>query len=142
MKAKWKNVVKKTGIMILTIAAGALLAGCSSKLAAGFDEDSVKKSAQELIDHLTAGEYQEAVDMMSQTTQGALPVEDLSALMETAKEQTGAFQKYKSIAVVGQKDSSGTDCAVAVAAVSYEKGMVTYTISFNMDMEVIGLWMK
>ncbi len=115
--------------------------GASSKLADAFDEASVKASAQELIDHLTAGEYQEAADMMSKTMQEALPMEQLASAMETVGGQTGAFQKYKSIAVVGQKDDSGADYAVAVVA-AYEKGTVTYNVSFDTNMEVTGLWMK
>lgn len=59
MNIKKGNAVKKMWTMLLTAAASALLlAGCaSSKLADAFDEASVKASAQELIDHLTAGEY-------------------------------------------------------------------------------------
>lgn len=144
MNAKKGNIVKRVWTMLLMGAVAALLlSGCtSSKLSEDFDEASVKASAQELIDHLTAGEYQEAEDMMSKAMQEALPVEELVSLMETVSGQTGAFQKYKSAAVVGQKDSSGADCAVAVVSVSYEKGTVTYTVSFDTNMEVIGLWMK
>ena len=84
MNIKKGNAVKKMWTMLLTAAASALLlAGCaSSKLADAFDEASVKASAQELIDHLTAGEYQEAADMMSKTMQEALPMEQLASAME------------------------------------------------------------
>ena len=144
MNIKKGNAVKKMWTMLLTAAASALLlAGCaSSKLADAFDEASVKASAQELIDHLTAGEYQEAADMMSKTMQEALPMEQLASAMETVGGPTGAFQKYKSIAVVGQKDDSGADYAVAVVVAAYEKGTVTYNVSFDTNMEVTGLWMK
>ena len=80
--------------------------------------------------------------MMNVTMQEALSAEDLAATMETMNEQTGAFKEYKSIAVVGQQDAQGTDMAVAVIVASFEKRNVTYTISFNTDMEMIGLWMK
>ena len=80
--------------------------------------------------------------MMNSVVQEAISAEDLKANVETMNEQTGAFKEYKSIAVVGQQDAQGTDMAVAVIVASFEKRNVTYTISFNTDMEVIGLWMK
>ena len=44
--------------------------------------------------------------------------------------------------MIGQKDSEGADCAVAVVVAAFEKGNLTYNISFNTEMEIIGLWMK
>ena len=132
-----KKVLLLLGAMVL------VLSGCSStKLAEAFDEETVKEAAQEAVGYLAAGEYEKNIEMMDSAMQEALSSEDLKANVETMNEQTGAFKEYKSIAVVGQQDAQGTDMAVAVVVASFEKRNVTYTISFNTDMEVIGLWMK
>lgn len=134
---------KNISMVLVMILAAFLLTGCSStKLAEGFDEAAVKETAQEAVDFLIAGEYGECVAMMSQEMQAALTAEDLAAAAEGVNAQVGAFRKYESIAVVGQKDSAGVDCAVAVVVASFEKGKVTYTVSLNANMEVVGFWMK
>ena len=130
--------------IVLAVMLAALgLGGCSStKLAEAFDEAAVKEAAQAAVDHLNAGEYEECVAMMSQEMQAALTAEALAAAAGDAMAKAGEFQEYKSIAVVGQKDSAGTDCAVAVAVASFKNSKITYTVSFNTDMEIIGFYMK
>ena len=143
-KANMKGLVRKCISMAMVMAAAVfLLAGCSStKLSADFDEEKVKTAAQEAIGHMVAGEYEECVGLMSEEMQAAVSAEILESNMETVAGQKGAFQEYKSSSVVGQKDKDGTDYAVAVIVAAFEKGNVTFTISYDKDMQVIGLWMK
>ena len=129
--------------MALVMAAAAfLLTGCGTKLSADFDEEKVKTAAQEAIGHLAAGEYEECVELMSEEMQAAVTAESLASNMETMAGQKGAFQEYKSSSVVGQKDKDGTDYAVAVVVAAFEKGNVTFTVSYDTDMQIIGFWMK
>lgn len=138
------KIVKKTAAAMALIALMALaLAGCGgTKLAEGFDEETVEKSAREAVSSLVKGEYDAIVSKMSPDMQAAVPAADLAANMELMNAQTGAFQEYKSVAVVGQEGADGTDAAVAVIVAEFENCDVTYTISYNTDMEIIGLWMK
>ena len=43
---------------------------------------------------------------------------------------------------MGQKDKAGTDYAVAVVVADFENGKVTYNVSFDTNMEIVGFWMK
>ena len=135
---------KSISIVMLCILTAVCLCGCggSTKLSESFDENTVKETAQKAVDCLISGEYEDCVAMMGQEMREALPAEALEANVAPVMEQTGAFQEYKSITVVGQKGSDGADCAVAVVVASFEKGKLTYTISFDTGMEIIGLWMK
>lgn len=120
-----------------------LMAGCSStRLADAFEEEQVKAAAQTVVDNLIAGAYEADIAMMSPAMQEAISAEALAANMEMMNGKTGAFKEYKSVAAVGQKSAQGGDMAVVVIVAAFEKGNVTYTISFNADMEVEGLWMK
>ena len=140
MKTK---MTKGISIIMLLAVMAAALAGCSStKLADAFDEDTVKAAAQEAIDDTVAGEYDKVIAMMSEATQKAITAEMLETNMTAMNEQTGAFKEYKSTAVVGQKNAAGEDTAVAVIVAAFEKRSVTYTVSFNADMEIDGFWMK
>lgn len=144
MKTKMKNIAKRGISMALIIAMSALLLmGCSgTKLSGDYDEEKVKAVAQEAIDHLVAGEYEECTGLMSEEMQAAITAEVLAANMETMAAQKGAFQEYKSNTVVGQKDKDGTEYAVAVVVAGFEKGNVTFTVSFGADMQISGFWMK
>lgn len=152
MKMNWetkkkdnlKRLVRQCISMALVMAAAVfLLTGCGgTKLSADFDEEKVKTAAQEAIGHLIAGEYEECVGLMSEEMQAAVTAEVLASNMETLTGQKGAFQEYKSSSVVGQKDKSGTDYAVAVIVAAFEKGNVTFTVSYGTDMQMTGFWMK
>lgn len=134
---------KSICMAMVMILAAFWLTGCSStKLADSFDEATVKETVQKAVDHLIAGEYEECMEMMSQEMQEALTEEALAAAAGDVMAAAGEFQEYKSIAVVGQKDQSGADCAVVVAVASFENNKITYTVSFNADMEIIGFYMK
>ena len=130
-------------IMLLFALTAFTLSACSgTKLSETFDEGKVKEAAQTVVDCLLSGEYGECVAMMSQEMQAALTAEVMEANMAALKEQTGEFQEYKSTTVIGQKDSGGAEYAVAVVVAAFEKGNITYNVSFDTEMRVIGLWMK
>lgn len=44
--------------------------------------------------------------------------------------------------MVGQKDKDGTEYAVAVVIAAFEKGNLTFTVSFDKEMKMHGFWMK
>ena len=134
---------KGISMALIMAASMLLLIGCGgTKLSGDFDEEKVKAAAHEAIDHLTAGEYEECVALMGEEMQAALSAEVLAANMETITGQKGAFQEYKSCSVVGQKDKEGTESAVAVVVAAFEKGNLTFTVSFDKEMKMIGFWMK
>lgn len=130
-------------VLFFTLCLVCLLTGCTStKLADVFDEEQVQEAARTVVDNLLAGEYEADIAMMSPALQEALSAETLAANMEMMNGKTGAFREYKSMAAVGQKNAQGGDMAVVVIVAAFEKGNVTYTVTFNTDMEVDGLWMK
>ena len=142
-KAGRTGLLRKGIIMVLAMAAALSLIGCSgTKLSGDFDEEKVKAAAQEAIDHLVAGEYEACVSLMDEEMQAAISAEVLAGNMETMTGQKGAFQEYKSCSVVGQKDKDGTEYAVAVVIAAFEKGNLTFTVSFDKEMKMHGFWMK
>lgn len=143
-KKDGKSIIKRGISIALVMATSALLLiGCSgTKLSSDYDEEKVKAAAEEAVDHLIAGEYEECVALMGEEMQAAISAEVLATNMETMTGQKGAFQEYKSSTVVGQKDKDGTEYAVAVIVAGFEKGNVTFTVSFDSEMKMIGFWMK
>ena len=144
MKTKVKSMVRNGISMALIMAASMImLIGCGgTKISDDFDEEKVKATAQEAIDYLVAGEYEECLALMGEEMQDAISAEALATNMETTAGQKGAFQEYKSSTVVGQKDTAGSEDAVAVIVAGFEKGNITFTVSFDKDMKMTGFWMK
>lgn len=130
-------------MLLLTVLSMVLLAGCgSTKLSEDFDSEAVQEKAREAVGYLVAGEYDKDVEMMNEPMSAAVTAEVLQQNMDAMNEQTGAFKEIKSIAVVGQKDENDEDYAVAVVIAEFEKRNVTYTVSFNKEMEIMGFYMK
>lgn len=136
----------KTSFLIMLISIMALmLAGCgeSAKLSEDFDESTVESSAKNVIELLNAKDYDGAVQTFNDEMKTALPAETLEKSVSGVIEAAGSFDEFGSCSVIGQKaDNSDEDMAVAVIAAKYSKSSVTYTISFDKDMQVAGLYLK
>lgn len=139
-KRKEKNML----LLLLLATVMMFAAGCgSASLAETFDEDTVIAAAKEVTGYVSEDDYESVWGMMREDLQEQLSADTLKESMDTYFAQRGAFKEYKNIAVVGQKiKDTEEDCAVAVVIAEYENQKVTYTVSFDTDMKVIGFYMK
>lgn len=135
---------KLISVLLMSFFATVLLGGCSSnKLSDAFDKETVEKSAKQVIEYMNNAEYDKASQMFQEDLQEQLSADALKDAVDKTYGNAGAFQEYKNIAILGQKlKDTKEDCAVAVVVVKYENQNVTFTLSFNTDMELIGLFMK
>jgi hypothetical protein len=137
--------MKKLIIVSLIIAlATAMLGGCSStKLSDAFNKDTVETTAKKVVDNLNAGSYDSVCTMFRDDLKTQLTADALKSAVDKTYGKAGAFVKYKNVSIIGQKESgTKNDAAVAVVIAKYEKKNVIFTISFDKDMKLIGLYMK
>ncbi|BCJ97993.1 DUF3887 domain-containing protein [Anaerocolumna chitinilytica] len=137
--------MKKLIVLLLMAAmTTTLLGGCSStKLSDSFDKDTVEKSAKQVIEYLNNADYQSVTNMFREDLQKDLSADTLKDAVEKTYGSAGKFSEYKSTTILGQKiKSTKEDSAVAIIIAKYEKKKVTFTISFDTDMKLIGLYMK
>lgn len=128
---------KAFSIFVLCIFCMGALSGCGSKLPEGMDKETILASAHTVIEALDNKDYAVAVDMMDETMAEALPADRLAEVWEPIAEKAGAFVEYSKEAVTG-KDGWG----VAVVVAKYEFGSVQFTLSFDGDMQLGGLYLK
>lgn len=135
---------KLTALFLLVVMSAALLNGCSStKLSDSFDKDTVEKSAKQVIEDLNNGDYDSVVSMFRDDLKEKLTAGSLKDAAAKTYGNAGKFNKYKSVSILGQKvKSTKEDSAVAIVVANYEKQKVDFTISFDTDMKLIGLYMK
>lgn len=114
------------------------LVGCSnSALSDDYDEATLKSSAQKVVQELNAGNYQEIVDLVQPDLQEQLSAEVIEQAWTSLEGKLGTFDSISTY-IVSQKG----EYAVVVVLAKYEKATLQLTLSYNVDMELVGLYMK
>ena len=117
-----------------------MLAGCAAKLPEGFDEDEVKTAAEDVIILLDKGDGEGLTALMTDEMKAAI-TDDVQAQIFAMVDAVGSFQEISEMKTGGTTTNEIT-YAVVVAKVRHEKGEVTYTISFDTEMKLAGLFLK
>jgi len=122
------------------------ITGCSrsQELPDDFDENEVKKAAEEVIDLVNAGEYEKLTEeKWNAQLKTALPAEKMSEEMQPVIEELGAFESIENEAVAGGEDKdTEQEFAVVVVKAKYEERKVQFTISFDKNMKTAGFFIK
>lgn len=141
-----ENVMKKIIAVIFAVFAAAAMAGCGrSKLPEGFDKDTVLTKAEEVITAFNEQRFGNIVEITRDDLKGALSETVLSAAAAYEKytAPNGAFKEFRSSSVLDTTDEkTDTPLVSAVVVAVYEKGRMTYTITFDENMELEGFYLK
>ena len=105
-----------------------------------FQQSEVEKQSLDIVVNLSQRNYQAIHDISNQELQGALSQERLETAVNGLGD-IGEFEKITSqnYAEVTQK---GEVNVVGELVALYDQRSVTYTISFDKDMKLSGLYMK
>lgn len=137
---------RRTGILLCMFVLAAMLVGCAggSRLSDKFDEEEVKKAAEEVIEALNNGEIDVLVEeKWSAIMKSALDEDGIKEQIVPVIEELGEFESFDQEAVTGGKDAdTEQEFAVAVIKAKYEKRKAQFTISFDEDMKVAGFFIK
>jgi len=128
---------KLIAVCLSALLCAALLTGCGGGLSDAYDEDKVISLAHEVVTDLNSNDYDAVVAMMNDTMKAALPADKLSEAWAPVSEQLGAFDSFVKDAT-SEKDSIATIVVLA----KYANANLTFTISFNTDLQLVGLYMK
>lgn len=134
---------KIAGVLaVILVLAGA--AGCeSAKLSDDFDKETVETAAKEVVDQLNTGDYAAIEEAFNATMTIAMQGQKLKDTLQPILDKLGEFEEISNCEVVGSKaQDTKEDLAVALINVKYAEGKVRYTISFDKDMKLAGLFIK
>lgn len=104
-------------------------------------EESTVFSEEEVISYLDAGQYDELESYMIPEVKEALGDDGLRQAKESIGEDFGAFQCYKNTYVV-EMNQKGQKFAVIQLDSSYENISVIYTLTFDSEMKLAGIYMR
>lgn len=136
--------MKKVLVSAITVIMLLSLAACSSsKLADIYKEDDVVSKAKTVVETINTQDYDSVVAFVRSDLQAQLTADTLKTAWKTQLDESGAFKEYKSVVTYGQKSkSTGEDYAVCVLVCTYENATRTFTLSFDKDLSVVGMYMK
>lgn len=130
-------------IILVTILSAISLTACSApELSADYNEAEVKTAAENVVTLLNAQDSDGLRALFTEQMNTAI-TDDVFIQIYAAIEGGGTFDKIESVNVVGSTDkSTGEEFATAVAIAKYENKSFTYTITFNKQMQLAGLYYK
>ena len=140
MKKQIKTIMAITLVLALSFA----LLGCSAKpLPEGFDADEIGTSAEEIVGLATMGDYASIIGYMRDDLKGSITADQLKEGWAPIYEKAGAFVSITKTALSGASDqTTGEEFAVAQVLVKHESASLVYTLSFDKDMMLVGLYLK
>lgn len=118
--------------------------GCSvPPLDAAFEASSVEAAAENMIALLNERDYDGAVSHFSDQLKSAVPAETLSSTFDPLLDRLGAFRSIKESVLSGAvEEETAKPYAVAVVICRYENGSAQYTLSFDTEYQLIGIFIK
>lgn len=130
--------MKKLYRICLVMLCGIMFIGCgASKLSSNYSEDKLKKASEEIIANLNDEKYDQIVEKGNDKFKKALPGDKIKTAWEKLNKNIG---KYDSISKIVYQESDGV--AIVVANAKYEKGNVQFTLSYDKDMKLVGIFVK
>jgi hypothetical protein len=127
-------------IVLLAVLSLGALGGCAAKLPEGFDEAEVRAAAENVIDLLNQRDSEGLTALMTEEMKAVL-TDDIQAQIFALLDESGEFQEIGDLKMGGNTQNGITYAAVAVKA-KYANREITYTISFDMDMKLAGLYLQ
>ena len=129
----------KRGLCAILVGAIFLLscAGCSQQpVPEGMNKERVLEAGSRVAELLGTGKVEEIYQMLRPDVAKSLTVEDVASLMPDSGEWIGVTGGD----VIGQtNEASGESYAMAILICQFEKGKVTISASFDLQMNLIGL---
>lgn len=129
---------------LLALSMALFLFGCGAQpLPEGFDEEKVTARAEEIVGYASDGDYDAIIACLRSDLADSVTADQLKESWAPTYEKIGAFQSIDKTGLYGTADkTTGEEYAVAVVVCTYENGSAIYTLSFDADLNLVGLYLK
>jgi hypothetical protein len=130
---------KKMSVLIVAAVFLTLAAGCAGKVPDGYDKDRLTQRAKEVVETINTLDYNAVILELRQDLQSQITPESLSDAWDANLSALGAFKDYKNIAYTS---TNRQHRLCGCRAHCRMKTIAIYTLSFDSDYELVGLYMK
>ena len=129
-----KKIFKILSMMVCIF----MMVGCSAgKLSDKYNEEDLKVEAEKVIKNLNDKNYDTILEGSSDELKNALPDNKLKETWEGFSENIGDYDSILKM-TFAEKNGYG----VAIVNVKSKNKKVTFTLSFNSEMKLSGIYMK
>ncbi|MBO3446195.1 DUF3887 domain-containing protein [Clostridium sp. CCUG 7971] len=134
--------MKRVKLLLLALLTGIILVGCSSsKLSDAFDEATLKERGKEVVDFIINEEYDKISAQMSDKMKEAASPEELEKTLkdtwDSVKGKLGEFEKISKEGIVGAEN-----LASVIEVAKFKNGKIQFTINYNENIELEGIFLK
>lgn len=140
MKKQIKTILSAALILVLSMS----MIGCAAnKLPEGFTEEDVGTAAEEIVGLATMGDYDSIILSLRDDLKSGVTADQLREGWASIYEKAGAFDSITKTVFSGTKDeTTGEEYAVVQVMAKHENANLTYTLSFDKDLMLVGLYLK
>ncbi len=136
--------MKKYLRVLIVILVMSLLFGCSgNKLSDKFDEQEVLDKGKEVVDVINTRQYEDVIALLREDLRSQITADQLVTAWDDQIVAAGEFDKIRNTAIESQEDSvTKEEYVTVVLEAIYAEDTLIYTLSFDEDLMMIGLYMK
>lgn len=136
--------MKKYLRVLIVILVMSLLFGCSgNKLSDKFDEQEVLDKGKEVVDVINTRQYEDVIALLREDLQSQITADQLVTAWDDQIVAAGEFDKIRNTAIESQEDSvTKEEYVTVILEAIYAEDTLIYTLSFDEDLMMIGLYMK
>jgi len=140
MKKQIKTILSAMLILALSLS----MIGCASnKLPEGFDKDEVGTSAEEIVGFATAGDYDSIILSLREDLKSGVTADQLKEGWASIYEKAGAFDSITKTVFSSTKDkTTSEEYAVVQVMAKHANANLVYTLSFDKNLALVGLYLK
>ena len=106
-----------------------------------FSEEAVEKKTKDVVLLLDEEDYDTLKAMAIEEMEQFLNQENMDSARDQIAKDCGAFRQFGNV-YMAEVEQQGKKFAVVELTAAYEKTNITYTISFDEDMKLAGLYMR
>ena len=129
-------------VMILALSMG-MIACAGGKLPEGFDKDEIGTSAEEIVGLATEGDYDSIILALRDDLKTSITADQLKEGWAATYEKAGAFKSISKTVFSSAKDkTTGEEYAVVQVMAKHENANLVYTLSFDKNLALVGLYLK
>lgn len=136
--------MKKYLRVLIVILVMSLLFGCSgNKLSDKFDEQEVLDKGKEVVEVINTRQYEDVIALLREDLRSQITADQLVTAWDDQIVAAGEFDKIRNTAIESQEDSvTKEEYVTVVLEAIYAEDTLIYTLSFDEDLMMIGLYMK
>lgn len=140
MKQNYRRIV--VALLALTLSFG--MFACAGKpLPEGFVQEDVGTSAEEIVGYATMGDYDSIVGALREDLKASVTADSLKESWGPVLEKAGAFESVSKTVFSGTEDpNTKEEYAVVQVLVKHANAKLLYTLSFDKDLALVGLYLK